>query len=252
MKWHRQFWEEPQAKADFIHWAKVPDWSLEEIVALSLKKDPRAVSSDKFVHGTRGTTFSAAYFERLDLVQRHHAAGNLDDRTRTTKVIEWAEEYDFALPEELVERVQQLEQKRMKKRNMPGDTIAASTPEEATSVPQPLPDHITEAVNATSEPGDRQDHPIDAPSLPSTPKELEILDPDEQPLHPKQRKTLLILIGAMVLKSYRYKPGSDMGTLMRTLETQLNDLGVPLHKDTIRNVVRSGLGMLEENQSKKK
>ncbi|WP_284180372.1 hypothetical protein [Rhabdaerophilum sp. SD176] len=252
MKWHRQFWEEPQAQAEFDYWTKVPTWSPEEIVALSLSKDPRFVSSEKFVQSTRGTVFSATYFERLEIVQRHQAAGELDDRTRSTRVIEWAEEYDFPMPNALVERVQQLEQKRMKKRNTQVGTLSASAIEATASVLQALPDHVTEAVNATSEPGDSPGHSFEAPTPPSAPTELEILDPNEQPLHPKQRKTLLILVGAMVLSSYRYKPGSDMGALTHTLETQLIKLGVPLHKDTIRGFVRAGLDMLAENQSKKK
>lgn len=252
MQWHRQFWEEPQTKAEFEYWTKMPTWSLEEIVALSLGKCPYFVSSDKFVHGTRGTDFSTAYFSRLEIVQRHYADGELSERTRPTRVVEWALEYDFPMPKELVERVQQMELRRMEKRNTQFGTIGAETIQHIASVQNPVVDGVTEESNATSKPSDTPDLPIEGPDLPSTSKESEAVDPNEQPLHPKHRKTLLTLIGVMVLKSYRYKIGSDLGALTHTLESQLIDLGIQMHKDTIRNYVRSALAMVEENQAKRK
>ena len=244
-----RFFEEPHAMAEFKYWVLQPDWSLEEIVALSLGKDPRVVSDDKFVHGTRGTEFSAAYSTRLKTVVRHHAAGELKERTRPAKVIEWAEEFDFPLPQELVELVRQLQQKRMRKRNPLAATIEASAPEHAVAAPQPLSIHHAESENIPREPGKTSDAPTEALSDQSAANEPEILDPEEQPFHPKHRKTLLILVAAMVIKSYRYKSGMDMGALTRTIEAHLDDLGVQMHRDTIRNCVRSGIKMLEGNCS---
>jgi hypothetical protein len=165
-------------------------------------------------------------------------------------VIEWAEKYEFPLPQELIELVRQLQQKRMRKRNPPAATIEPSAPQQAVAGPQPLSTGAAEPKNIPGEPGMTSNTPLEAPSDQSAANEPEILDPEEQPLHPKHRKTLLLLIATMAIKSYRYKVGTDMGALTRTIEAHLLDLGVQLHKDTIRNCVRSGIAILEENRSK--
>lgn len=232
-----QFWEEPHAQADFSHWAKIPAWSLEEIVALSLNKDPRFVSSDKFVQSTRGTEFSATYFQQLEIVQRHHAAGDLDDRTRTTKVIEWAEEYDFALPQELVERVRDLEERRVKKRELPQQEPTMPAPEK--------PVHEA-AVITMSEPPLESQRPDKAEA--SSERQLAVGKKakgtsDERP-NKRQLDNLQSLLAVMAISKFQYDPNAAKSPVPQMLAKLLKRYGVSIGAQTIRNHIKDGIDLL--------
>lgn len=227
MQWHRQFWEEPQTKAEFEYWTKMPTWSLEEIVALSLGKSPYFVSSEKFVHGTRGTDFSTAYFSRLEIVQRHHADGELSERTRPTRVIEWALEYDFPMPEELVERVQQMEKRRMEKRVPPEREPAVSAREqpfqEATDVKknETQPDQqITQAEDASPE------------------RQLAIKkaanETGESLPGKRQLDNLRALLAVMAISKFQYDPNAEKSPVPQKLARLLERHGVTVGPQTIR------------------
>lgn len=129
MGWPSHFYDDPTAVADVDYWSKMPEWSLEEIVALSLGKDPRVVSSDKFVHGTRGTEFSAAYFTRLEIVGRNHLANQLGDSTPPIKVIEWANVIEFSFPTELIEAVRLVDQRRRGKTRPTKSALRIASPD---------------------------------------------------------------------------------------------------------------------------
>jgi hypothetical protein len=244
MEWHRQFWEEPQAKADFSHWAKVPAWNLGEIAALMLGRDPSFFNSAEFFEGTQGSEFAGARYELLDILYRHVAAGELYNLTASTKVIDWAEKYDFALPQELVERVRDLQVRRVKQRESPMQEPtmpALETPtREAARIRMSEPKPERQSVNVTD---------------PLTEYEFAVSkDPGEIPLASQAKRQLAnlrALLAAMAISKYSYKPDAAKSDVPQMLASLLERQGVPLSAQTIRNHLEAGSKLLEKARPEK-
>ncbi|MCZ8261153.1 MAG: hypothetical protein O9333_13605 [Beijerinckiaceae bacterium] len=269
MKWHRRFWEEPQAQAEFDYWTKVPAWSPEEIVALSLSKDPRFVSSEKFVQSTRGTEFSATYFERLEIVQRHQAAGELDDRTRSTRVIEWAEEYDFALPQELVEMVRKVAERRAKKlliTNLPSTAVTErALVEEAVwrevqTRPADMPQNVDDPGNTvednmpTPEPSESgirmatNAHGSPSKMVKKTPASAHAENPDL--LGIREQKNMQIMLAVIAIKMFQFDRNAPRNGAIQKVIKHLKAYGVPLSKGTVLKNLRAAAHVMEERLEK--
>ncbi len=233
MGWHRQFWEEPQAKADFIYWAKVPDWSLEEIVALSLGKDPRFVSSDKFVHGTRGTTFSAAYFGLLDLAERARDAGILMDRTPATQAVKWADAAGFPFPKDVVESIRRFARQTRRKPPVavPPVEYKPPDPELATELNSLTELHETPATQINTEPA-MQEEPVQDP---------ELVDPGiDKSVGMRERDSFLKLFVGLAALHYEYDPSRNRNSSADQISKALKNIGIKLGDDTIRRLLDEG------------
>lgn len=242
MIWHRQFFEEPQTNAEFAYWAKMPDWSVEEIAALSLGKDPRFVSSKKFVHGTRGTEFSAIYRSQLKLAQSHRASGRLGRRTCPVQVIEWAEAYDFLLPNDLVDLVRKLEARRTKKRELLQQVLTISAPEQSP--------HEVDALQSSEPLPDKQSAEPTAEALEidfaasENPEKIRLTSQAK-----RQLANLRALLAAMAISKYNYNPEvkSEVPEILANL---LDKKGVQLGAETIRIHLKAGSNLLLKARAK--
>lgn len=242
MKWHRQFWEEPQAQADFDYWIKVPAWSPEEIVALSLGKDPRFVSSEKFVPSTRGTDFSAAYFERLDFVGRHRDSGDLDDNTRVPKIFQWAKAYVFEFPQELIKRVRKLEDRLMKGRHAHGST-PDPVPLQPSAVDASEAPEIVSSENVRIAPDPAEGVAAEAPAVPKRSEKL---------LDLREQQNLQLMLAAMAIKSYKFDRHAAKNDATQKIVKHLSDLGVSISKGTVVKHVRLAIDLLDEKADRVK
>lgn len=238
------FFDEPQTKADFVYWSKIPQWTLDQIVALSLGKDPRFVSLDKFTHGTRGNDFAAAYFGRLDIVHAHRAAGELEEKTSSTRVIEWAEEYDFPLPQELVDLVRQLRDRRMKKNEVTDAEPAALEHSESTTSPAAS---TIVAVEGISEQSDAAE--------PAGNSELAIRKGRKKNadrlLLTRERETLQALLTAMAIAKYQYNPDDAKSKTPQLLVKLLERHGLTTGAQTVRNHLKDGAKLLPKRRPEK-
>lgn len=236
-----RFYEQPHAKAEFQYWVTQPDWGLEDIVALSLSKDPRIVCSDKFVHGTRGTEFSTAYFTRLETVERHHSAGELDTRTRPSKVIEWAEEYDFSLPQELIELVRNLEERRMEKHKIFAAAPAAPMPPASTDEPAESPVNGQEAGSPKRDASKLAND--DQLAISKRSKK----DVDRR-LLTRERETLQALLAAIAIAKYQYNSDDAKSKVPQLVVKLLKNHGLTISAQTIRNHLKDGAELLPKRR----
>ena len=69
--------EAEKDRADFVHWSKIPRWTLEEATALSFGKAPEFVNSDKVEAYHGQSSFADDYSKRLSLLLRAQEAKEL-------------------------------------------------------------------------------------------------------------------------------------------------------------------------------
>jgi hypothetical protein len=233
MNWYRRFWEEPLAQADFSYWAKVPAWSLEEIVALLLGKDPRLDVVHAYGESPHGIEFSCTHDTLVEIVLRHQAAGELDVLTRSTKVIEWAEKYDFAMPQGLIESVLDREVRWVKKRELSKQW--PTVPE----LEKPADGPATVRMN---------EHPLEKQSVESTEatsdNELAASEGSEEIELSSQAKrqlaNLRALLAAMAISKYNYDPNARKSEVPQILANLLEKRSVRLSAQTIRRHLEAG------------
>ncbi|WP_115668774.1 hypothetical protein [Ciceribacter selenitireducens] len=103
-----RFYNQPESTADFKYWAKLSYWSLEEIVALSLGRDPRKVNWQIIGRFHLESEFVAEYSQRNTIVSRAKTMGQLWDQTIPFMAIAWARRMRFDFPEELASEIESL------------------------------------------------------------------------------------------------------------------------------------------------
>jgi hypothetical protein len=101
-----EFFNQPDAAADFRFWCHLEHWTLDETVALLLGKDPRKVSPLMLSHIRHKSPFRQTFEDlRSKLIRAKHD-GKLKERDTPSSFIEWAEKVGVAMPGELLEQLQ--------------------------------------------------------------------------------------------------------------------------------------------------
>ena len=90
----RRWYNQPSAAADYAYWCKVALWSLDEVVALSLGRDPRKVRWGRGAGGVQSlvqiSPFARQYEDRKRIVEAAFSAGELRASTSPWAVAIWA------------------------------------------------------------------------------------------------------------------------------------------------------------------
>lgn len=105
------FFHQASADADFAHWIKMPVWTLEEGISLSLGKNPHVVNWDsingdweKYVRAALiRSPFRKDYARRRELVERALLVRDLVNPIRPEVFLTWAESTFDGVPAELLE-----------------------------------------------------------------------------------------------------------------------------------------------------
>lgn len=93
-----EFYNSPEADADFSHWLKAGVWHSDEVIPLSLGKDPRVVNRTSLRSPRSSTSpFRVEYKRREWLVERAIEAGQLSASMKPESFIEWADKAGFDL-----------------------------------------------------------------------------------------------------------------------------------------------------------
>lgn len=98
-----EFFNEPEADADYEFWLRVDAWTVEESVALSLGKNPNRVSSGTLLTGAsrRSSPFRDEYRKRLFLLKRAQRADGSAETFQRDEVLQWLMENNIVVPPEL-------------------------------------------------------------------------------------------------------------------------------------------------------
>ncbi len=101
------FFNRLNAFADFNYWAMYPFWSLQEVVSLSLGREPRVVNWGAFeAEGTTTTLFAARYRQLGDLIHRCIQAGTLSLPVEPALYVAWCRQMNMDLPAGLTAAVE--------------------------------------------------------------------------------------------------------------------------------------------------
>jgi hypothetical protein len=97
-----EFFNRPDANADFRFWCALESWSLDETTSLLLGKDPRKVSSFGVTHVVRhGSPFRRAFEDLKSKLVRAREDRKLSDQNRPSDIVGWAERVGVFVPEQL-------------------------------------------------------------------------------------------------------------------------------------------------------
>lgn len=106
----QQFFNRPEAGADFSHWARAAYWSAEEAVALILGKGPKRVNLINLdEYRTRVSPFIQRFKNLKELIDRAIEAEVVPKQPTPRQWVEWAKKNDFEIPNGLEEELEQLE-----------------------------------------------------------------------------------------------------------------------------------------------
>jgi len=106
----QQFFNRPEAGADFSHWVCMAYWSAEEAVALILGKDPKRVNLINLdEYSTRVSPFIQRFKNLKELIDRAIEAEVVPKQPTPRQWVEWAKKNDFEIPNGLEEELEQLE-----------------------------------------------------------------------------------------------------------------------------------------------
>jgi hypothetical protein len=106
----QQFFNRPEAVADFSHWACMAYWSAEEAVALILGKDPKRVNLINLEeYSTQVSPFIQRFRNLKELIDRAIEAEVVPKQPTPRQWVEWAKKNDFEIPNGLEEELEQLE-----------------------------------------------------------------------------------------------------------------------------------------------
>jgi hypothetical protein len=101
-----RFFNQPEARADYEYWGRLPLWTLDEAVALTLEKTPALVTWSKIEEYAESSPFAAHFATLRHFVLRAKEAQRLPELVSPTDYIAWANANKVTLPSELKESVQ--------------------------------------------------------------------------------------------------------------------------------------------------
>lgn len=97
----KQFFNQPRARADFAHWAKLDFWTLEEAVALCFGRSPKVVNP-KSVESFRDVSpFARQFMDTLEIATRARAMNQIQGSNIPGFFIAWAKRMELPFPAEL-------------------------------------------------------------------------------------------------------------------------------------------------------
>ncbi|MFG1185020.1 hypothetical protein [Xanthobacter aminoxidans] len=200
------------AKADHAYWSRMPLWTLEEAVALSLDRAPEVVKWSDVRGYVRSSPFAFQFSRRREMVERAAVARDLSFPIRPLDFVQWARAHDIGLPSALHAAPDPAE-----------DWRAAHAAE-------------TEQQNATRAEMERLKAEIDNTSA-------------TKALSQRERSSCLKLIIGMAVKKYRYDPAAARGPAPSNIMNDLHELGIDIDVDTVRKWLKEAAEELPPSQT---
>ncbi|MCG8561120.1 MAG: hypothetical protein MI824_15085 [Hyphomicrobiales bacterium] len=205
---------------DYLHWARMQLWTLDQAAVLLLGKDPHwRTDWPKFAGEHRYVNaFAAEYLKLRELLQNACNAGLLKPAPEKSMVLDWAKSMQLEIPSELQVAVDKIGSVSSIKFAGTAGMIALHE-----ELKTELENHI-----AVLE-GDNK-------ALREQVAQLEGVARD---LGPRERDTLMKLVIGMAMKGYGYDPHADRSDATGDIRNDLAALGVPLDHNTILKWLRN-------------
>ena len=98
-----QFFDQPEAMADFDFWATIPYWTPDEAVSLSFGRSPEVVTAkrlSRFIYGE--SKFATEFFQRKERIFRSVSADILPEKIQPEGFVGWLKSAKIDIPEKLL------------------------------------------------------------------------------------------------------------------------------------------------------
>ncbi len=263
---------QPWAKADFDHWAKMSYWTIDECVALSLGKNPKAADWEYIQPIVGISPFAAEFAAKREILLRAKTMGQLWESTIPSVFLAWAERMRFSIPTEMVSALTVLgiqiadwktlfdqqkaiiEQLQESVATKNADRMAAINAHSATITK--MENQHSELAAGYSALVDQKDNFIAQKderiaSLEALLNELKTspIAKPEKPLGAKERDSLLKLVIGMAVKGYAYKPKAAKNAATKEIADDLRLMGLSLDEDTVRKYLVEARELLEAGET---
>lgn len=230
------FFHQPWAKADFSHWSKAADWTLDEAIALSFGKAPEHVTWEKVTPLTVISPFAGQYARRRDLALRALRWKQLFDPVFPGIFLAWAKRIDIAVPPELEAAVAARGVQIADWRSLFEDQKKAYE-----SHREMYERHVNDWKDAVRQ----RDEFID--ELKTEIRQLQAAPSPEKPLGTRERENLLRLVIGMAIGGYGHKPSDKRSSTASDVTSDLLEAGLSISDDTVRKYLQEGADLLPRN-----
>ncbi|MBW6422021.1 hypothetical protein KX729_11255 [Rhizobium sp. XQZ8] len=255
-----RFYNQPESTPDFKYWAKLSYWSLEEIVALSLGRDPKTVNWQSIGRFYSESEFVRRYEQHRTIVNRAKAMGQLWEQTIPNVAVAWARRMRIEIPDQLAAEIDALGiqvadwKSLFDQQQEAFSKLSASLAEErekyllAMNERSKFQEEYSAQANSTI-----TGYQTLVESLKAKNKELsealgrlqkDEADAGKRDIGVRERESLLKLVIGMAIGAYCFNPTMARNCATADIETDLATRGIPLDADTIRKYLNEGKALL--------
>ena len=236
-----RFFNGPNSRADFTHWAKATYWRLEEAVALSFGKSPEVVNWKKLEQYKDVSPFAAKYGKIRDLATRAKHGKQLYDPVYPGIFLAWAKRNDIGYPEELEELVTRYGQ------NIGDWKTAYDNLKEVFDALKAQFDELMDKTERISAERDERTSAL-VEERDALLNRVAELSASGKPLNPKERESVLKLIIGMAIKGYSYDPNMSRSPTTKEIADDLAKTGLTISEDTVRKWLKEGAELLPRDR----
>lgn len=221
---------QPNAKGpDYDLWTKHAYWTVDEMVALALARDPAVVSWSLVKRELdRGSAFAKRYATLREIVGRAVATGQLNRTTGPLEFMEWADRLRVELPRGLSTAIKALQARGVGEDGASGD---------GKGIQQAQADQVGDLKSTIGELTEKNR------ILTARVEELEAAHTS---LGPRERESLLRIVLAVAIKKYGYDVNASKTPTVTNLARTLDEQNLSLHPDTIRSYLQEARSLLKD------
>jgi len=214
--------------ADFDHWSRMADWTLDQAIALSFGRAPELVNWPKVQSHVHWSVFAREYSKVRDRALSFVRWRQLYDPVLPTLFLAWARRDGLDVPKELTDRIEAR-----------GNVIADW--KDLFEHVQRDRDRLSSALTAVT-----QERDTATARLAEVSTTLSAMR--EKPLITRERETALKLIIGLAVDGLGYDPAALKSPIPSEITKKLDKLGIPLDSDTVRKWLREAAELLPKGR----
>lgn len=197
---------QPDVQADFGYWAKAAHWRPDEAAALSLGFEPKYVNPGTIKPYLEVSSEACEVDRRSMLISRALDTGELAHQFSPADFVRWADRINLELPMKLLEAVTQM---------------------------------VALAKLSGNDDGDLREENE------RLKRELEQYKIANRDPHPRERRSLQIILAAVAYSKYGFDPAADRNSAIARIMSDIQLIGQNLDRDTVLTHLRRAFDDLD-------
>jgi hypothetical protein len=197
---------QPDVQADFGYWAKAAHWRPDEAAALSLGFEPKYVNPGTIKPYLEVSSDACEVDRRSMLISRALDKGELAQQFSPADFVRWADRINLELPMKLLDAVTQMAALAKPSGNDDGD--------------------LRQEIDRLE-------------------RELEQCKAANRDTHPRERRSLQIMLASMAYHKYGFDPAAARSPAITLIISDIQLIGQNLDKDTVLTHLRRAFDELD-------